>query len=80
MAAILGFMIVLPVISVFARAVITEDGRFDVSSAASVIFDSRNAVTIGNSLLMAFLVAAVSTLMSTPLAFILTRTKLAKQK
>lgn len=80
MAAILGFMIVLPVISVFARAVITEDGRFDVSGAASVIFDSRNAVTIGNSLLMAFLVAAVSTLISTPLAFILTRTKLAKQK
>lgn len=73
-------MIVLPIISVFARAVITDDGRFDISSAASVILDSKNAKTIWNSLLMAFLVSIVSTLISTPLAFILTRTKLARKK
>lgn len=73
-------MIVLPIISVFARTVISEDGRFDIAGAAQVLSDPANAKTILNSLWMALLVSIVSTLISTPLAFILTRTKLAEKK
>ena len=80
LAVLLGFMIVLPIISVFARTVISEDGRFDIANAATVLSDPANAKTILNSLWLALLVSIVSTLISTPLAFILTRTKLARMK
>lgn len=78
-AAILAFLIVFPILTVFTRAVIT-DGRLNVTDALAVICDSSNLVTIGNSLLLGILVVIMSTLIATPLAFILTRTKYSRKK
>lgn len=78
-AAVLAFLIVVPILTVFARAVIT-DGRLDFADAIATICDSDNLETIGNSLLLGVLVVITSTLIATPLAFILTRTRFADKK
>lgn len=78
-AAALAFLIVVPILTVFMEAVM-PDGRLDFSGAVRVICDSKNMETIGNSLLLGVLVVIVSTLIATPLAFILVRTKFAEKK
>ncbi|MDO5417503.1 MAG: iron ABC transporter permease [Lachnospiraceae bacterium] len=78
-AAVLMFLIVVPILTVFMEAVMT-DGRLSFSNAVNVIWDSSNLQTIGNSILLGVLVVMVSTLIATPLAFILVRTKFAKHK
>lgn len=76
---ILFVLIILPVITVFGKAVMI-DGRFDFTSAWQTIAVKDNLTTIKNSLLLGVLVVLVSTLISTPLAFLLARTRYAKLK
>lgn len=76
---ILFALIILPIVAVFSEAVIV-DGRFDFSNALQTIADKDNITTITNSLLLGFLVVVVSTIISTPLAFLLARTKFSRWK
>lgn len=76
---ILFVLIILPVITVFGKAVMI-DGRFDFTSAWQTVAMKDNLTTIKNSLILGVLVVLVSTLISTPLAFLLARTRYAKQK
>ena len=76
---ILAFLIVVPVLTVFMEAVMA-DGRLDFSNAIRTIGNPGNIETIVNSLILGALVVIVSTVIATPLAFILVRTKYAKKK
>ena len=78
-AAALAFLIVIPILTVFLEAV-TVNGRLDFSNAVQVIWNSSNLHTIGNSLLLGILVVITSTLIATPLAFILVRTRFSRKK
>ena len=75
----LAFLIVVPVIMVFSEAIMI-DGRLDLSNAIRTICNSENVTTITNSLILGVLVVLVSTVIATPLAFILVRTKYAQKK
>lgn len=77
--AILFAFVILPIVAVFSEAVIT-DGRFDFSNALQTIMDKENAATITNSLLLGLLVVIASTIISTPLAFLLARTRFSRWK
>ena len=77
--AVLFVLILFPVITVFGKAVMVN-GRFDFANAWQTIAVKENLETIKNSVLLGVLVVAVSTLISTPLAFLLTRTRFAKMK
>lgn len=79
MAACLLFLIIIPLCTVVLQGVII-DGKFNVSNAVRTIGTRENAKTILNSILLAALVVMTSTLIATPLAFILVRTKYAKKK
>ncbi len=79
LAMFLAFLIVLPIITVFVEAVIV-DGRLDFSNMVQIIFKAENITTIINSLLLAVLVVIVSTIIATPLAFILVKTRYADKK
>ncbi|MDO4262261.1 MAG: iron ABC transporter permease [Eubacteriales bacterium] len=76
---LLLFFIILPVIVVFGRAII-EDGRLNFANAAGVIADRDNLQTIWNSFLLGCLVVLTSTVIATPLAFLLSKTKFARYK
>ena len=76
---VLFALVILPIIAVFSEAVIV-DGRFDFSSALQTIADKDNVTTITNSMLLGFLVVIVSTIISTPLAFLLARTRFSRWK
>lgn len=71
--------IIVPILTVFSEAVIV-DGRLDFSKAIQTIGNHDNLTTIGNSLLLGVLVVIVSTIIATPLAFLLARTKYAEKK
>ena len=79
LAAVLGFLIVCPLVMIFARAVIT-DGRLSFSTAWQTLCESENAVMIGNSLLLGVLVVIVSTIIAAPLAYLFSRTKFARYR
>lgn len=79
LAAVLGFLIVCPLIMIFARSVIT-DGRPGFSMAWQTLCENENAVMIGNSLLLGILVVIVSTLIAAPLAYLFSRTKFARYR
>ena len=76
---VLAFLIVIPVGTIFLEAVIV-DGRFDLSQAIQVVCNNENVQTIVNSLMLGVLVVITSTIIATPLAFILVRTKFARMK
>lgn len=76
LAAVLCFLIVCPLLMIFARAVIV-DGRLAFSAAWQTLKQSENAVMIGNSLLLGVLVVIVSTIIAFPLAYLFSRTKFA---
>jgi iron(III) transport system permease protein len=78
-AAVLFFLIVCPLIMIFAKAVIT-DGRLDLVAAWQTLKNSENAQMIGNSLLLGLLVVIVSTVIATPLAYLFSRTCFAKYR
>ncbi|MDD3193344.1 MAG: iron ABC transporter permease [Oscillospiraceae bacterium] len=77
--AILFFLIVCPLIMIFTKAVII-DGRLDFSSAWQTLSENKNAVMIGNSLLLSTLVVLLSTVIATPLAYLFSRTKFARYR
>lgn len=77
--ALLFVFIILPVISVFREAVMT-DGRFDMRNAAGTVLSKGNITTIANSLILGILVVAATTVISTPLAFLLARTRFSRWK
>lgn len=75
----LCFLIICPLVSVFARAVL-NDGKLDLSYAASAITDPGNLETITNSLILGFSVVVVSTVLAAPTAYILAVTPLGRHR
>lgn len=75
--ALLVGLILCPLITVFAKAVIT-DGRLDLYQAWRVIASTENVQTVCNSLLLGVCVVLCSTVIAVPTAFLLARTQLAK--
>ena len=69
----------MPLFYIFARAVIIN-GSFDLGRNFQTIFNSENIITIKNSLMLGMGVVIVTTIVAAPLAFILTKTELAKYK
>lgn len=79
LAAALFFLIVCPLITIFAKAVI-RDGRLDFVTAWQTLTESENAQMIFNSLLLGILVVIVSTVIAAPLAYLFSRTCFAKYR
>ena len=77
--AILAFLIVCPLVSVFAKAVIV-DGRLDLYRAGQIIADPENLQTIWNSLILGVCVTLCSTVIAAPTAYLLARTQLGRHK
>lgn len=75
----LAGLIVCPLITVFAKAVII-DGRLDLYQAWSIIADRENLQTIANSMLLGVSVVLCSTLIAAPTAYFLARTQVGRQK
>lgn len=73
LAAFLVFLILCPLAEVGIKAVIIND-RLDFSYAAATLLEQQNAAMIRNSLLLGTLVVAVTTVISLPLAYLLSRT------
>jgi len=80
LAALLVFLVVCPVVSIFAKAVINDDGRLDLSPALQTLTNPENAQMIANSLLLGVLVVLLSTLIAAPLAYLFSRTKFANYR
>lgn len=78
-AAVLLFLIVCPLIMIFAKAVI-RDGRLDFMTAWQTLTESENAQMIFNSLLLGLLVVIVSTIIAAPLAYLFSRTRFARYR
>ena len=77
--ALLTGLILCPLISVFAKAVIT-DGRLDLCQAWRTAASPENAETVCNSLLLGVCVVLCSTVIAAPTAFLLARTQLARRR
>ena len=75
--ALLTGLILCPLITVFAKAVII-DGRLDLYQAWRTIAGAENVQTICNSLLLGVCVVLCSTVIAVPTAFLLARTELKK--
>ena len=72
---VLAFLIVCPLVSIFAEAVII-DGRLDLYRAWTVIAAPENLETVANSLLLGVCVTLCSTLFAVPTAYLLARTQI----
>ena len=72
-------LILCPLVSVFAKAVIV-DGRLDLHQMYNTVADAENLQTIRNSLLLGVCVVLCSSVIAAPTAYLLARTKLAKYK
>lgn len=72
-------LILCPLASVFAKAVIV-DGRLDLHQMYNIVADAENLQTIRNSLLLGVCVVLCSSVIAAPTAYLLARTKLAKYK
>ena len=79
LAALLVFLIVCPLLMIFAKAVIT-DGRLALYPAVQTLLDRENLAMIGNSLLLGVLVVVVSTVIAAPLAYLFSRTSFARYR
>lgn len=79
LTVVLCFLVVCPLISIFARAVIT-DGRLDLATAWQTLRADDNLTMIGNSLLLGALVVVASTIIAAPLAYLFSRTEFAKYR
>ncbi len=78
-AVLLCFLIVCPLVMIFAKAVIT-DGRLDFWSAWQTLKTNQNLTMIRNSLLLGVLVVLVSTVIAAPLAYLFSRTRFARYR
>ena len=79
LTALLLFMIVCPLVMIFAKAVIV-DGRLDFLSVWQTLKADGNLEMIGNSLLLGVLVVIVSTIIAAPLAYLFSRTSFARYR
>ncbi len=79
LGVVLIFLIVCPLLTIFAKAVMA-DGRFDLVSVGQTLMESENVQMIGNSLLLGVLVVIVSSIIALPLAYLFSRTKFAKYR
>lgn len=70
-------LILCPLITVFAKAVIIDD-RLDLYQAWQTIASSENVQTVCNSLLLGVCVVLCSTVIAVPTAYLLARTQLKK--
>lgn len=77
LTVILVFLIVCPVVMIFARAVIV-DGRLDFYHAWQTLKSPENSSMIGNSMLLGVLVVITSTVIAAPLAYLFSRTSFAR--
>ena len=75
--ALLTGLILCPLLTVFAKAVIV-DGRLDLYRAWAVVSSTENVQTVCNSLLLGVCVVLCSTVIAVPTAFLLARTQLKK--
>lgn len=79
MGALLILLIGAPLADVFVKAVIIDD-RLDFSYGLATLAESGNGQMILNSLLLGALVVVVSTVLAVPVAYLLSRTELAKKR
>lgn len=79
LALVLAFLIVCPVVMIFAKAVI-QDGRLDLYPAWQTLMAPENLTMIGNSLVLGVLVVLLSTLIAAPLAYLFSRTQFARYR
>ncbi len=79
LTALLLFMIVCPLVMIFAKAVIV-DGRLDFLSVWQTLKADGNLEMIDNSLLLGVLVVIVSTIIAAPLAYLFSRTGFARYR
>lgn len=70
-------LILCPLITVFAKAVITDD-RLDLYQTWRTIASAENVQTVCNSLLLGICVVLCSTVIAVPTAYLLARTQLKK--
>lgn len=75
--AVLTGLILCPLITVFAKAVII-DGRLEPYRAWQIITDADNIQTVANSLMLGVAVVLCSTVIAVPTAFLLSATQLKK--
>lgn len=75
--AVLTGLILCPLITVFAKAVIIDD-RLDLYQAWQIIASPENVQTVLNSLLLGICVVLCSTIIAVPMAYLLARTQLKK--
>lgn len=79
LGALLLFLVVCPLLSVFLTAVVL-DGRLALSPAAAVLGAPENLRMIANSLLLGVLVVLTSTVIAAPLAYLFSRTDMARHR
>lgn len=79
LGALLLFLVVCPLLSVFLKAVVL-DGRLALSPAAAVLGTPDNLRMIANSLLLGVLVVLTSTVIAAPLAYLFSRTDMARHR
>lgn len=79
LGALLLFLVVCPLLSVFLKAVVL-DGRLALSPAAAVLGAPENLRMIANSLLLGILVVLTSTVIAAPLAYLFSRTDMARHR
>lgn len=79
LGALLLFLVVCPLLSVFLKAVVL-DGRLALSPAAAVLGAPENLRMISNSLLLGVLVVLTSTVIAAPLAYLFSRTDMARHR
>lgn len=79
LSAALLFLIVCPLLTIFAKAV-TTGGHFNLNAVWQTLMEGQNAKMIGNSLLLGVLVVLVSSIIALPLAYLFSRTKFAQYR
>lgn len=79
LGVLLLFLVVCPLLSVFLKAVVL-DGRLALSPAAAVLGTPDNLRMIANSLLLGVLVVLTSTVIAAPLAYLFSRTDMARHR
>ncbi len=79
LGSLLLFLVVCPLLSVFLKAVVL-DGRLALSPAAAVLGAPENLRMIANSLLLGVLVVLTSTVIAAPLAYLFSRTDMARHR
>ena len=76
----LAFLVACPLVAVFARAVVNDEGTLDLGLAARTLAEPDNARMVVNSVLLGVLVVIGSTVIAAPLAYLFSRTSFARHR